>query len=137
VDSAWSGVFALSGTIIGGGISFVMAWFTLNRTARITASSKLRSAFLPELVAMRFDRNQQNFDADKLLREAFPRHAQAVEEYRFYVRARDRDAFEKSWREYYEVGGSVRFFDYMPFNSNTDPLGCFEKRVAAILRFAR
>jgi len=135
MGSILSGVFALSGTIIGGGIGFVTARFTTNRVARISAASKLRAAFVPELVAMKFDRNQQGFDADRLLRAAFPGHAQAVEEYRFYVRPKDRDNYEKAWREYYEVGGSVRFFDYMPFDSNSDPLGCFEARVKAILRF--
>jgi hypothetical protein len=34
---------------------------------------------------------------------------------------------------YYEVGGSVPFFDYM---MGDDPYGCFETRVNAILRFA-
>jgi hypothetical protein len=67
------------------------------------------------------------------LRSAFPRHAQAVEEYRFYVRPTHCDAYEAAWRAYYEVGGSVRFFDYM---MGDDPSGVFESRVRAILRFA-
>jgi hypothetical protein len=127
-------VAAIVGAIIGGGIAFLTARFTINRTARAAAASKLRAAFIPELVAMKFDRNQEKFDADRLLRAAFPRHAQAVEEYRFYVRAKDRDAYEKAWREYYEVGGSIRFFDYM---MGDDPYGVFETRVNAILRFAK
>ena len=102
-------VAAIVGAIIGGGIAFLTARFTIDRTARAAAASKLRAAFIPELVAMKFDRNQEKFVADGLLRAAFPRHAQAVEEYRFYVRAKDRDAYERAWREYYEVGGSIRF----------------------------
>lgn len=133
-----SGLFALGGAIVGSGVGFLTARFTITRTARIAAASKLRAAFIPELVAMKFDRSRKDFDADKLLRAAFPRHAQAVEEYRFYVRARDQAAYQEAWRKYYEVvGGSVRFFDYMPFDSNADPLGCFEARVKAVLWFAK
>jgi hypothetical protein len=124
---------ALLGAITGGGIGFLTARFTTNRNARAAAAGKLRAAFVPELVAMRFDRGKEKFDADQLLREAFPRHAEAVEEFRFFVRPRDKDSYEQAWRKYYEVGGSVRFFDYM---MGDDPLGCFETRVAAILRFA-
>jgi len=82
---------------------------------------------------MKFDRNKEKFDADALLRVAFPRHAQAVEEYRFYIKPRDRKAYETAWREYYEVGGSVRFFDYI---MGDNPYESFESRVKAILRFA-
>lgn len=81
---------------------------------------------------MRFDRTQGKFDADRPLREAFPLHAQAVEEYRFFVKPKRQEAYEQAWRAYYEVGGSVRFFEYM---MGDDPLGCFENRVKAILQF--
>jgi hypothetical protein len=119
--------------VAGGGIGFFTARYTALRTARAAAASNLRAAFIPELVAMKFDRCSDKFDADRLLRSAFPRHAQAVEEYRFYVRPTHCDAYEAAWRAYYEVGGSVRFFDYM---MGDDPSGVFESRVRAILRFA-
>jgi len=124
---------ALLGAITGGGIGFLTARFTTNRNARAAAAGKLRAAFAPELVAMRFDRAKEKFDADRLLREAFPRHAEAVEEFRFFVKTGDKAAYEQAWRQYYEVGGSVRFFDYM---MGDDPLECFETRVRSILRFA-
>jgi hypothetical protein len=124
---------ALIGAMVGGGIGFLTARYTTSRTARAAAASKLRAAFIPELVAMKFDRNNDKFDANNLLRSAFPRHAQAIEEYRFFVKARDRTDYEAAWRAYYEVGGSVRFFDYI---MGDDPYGCFETRVNAILRFA-
>ena len=118
-------VSALVGAMVGGGIGFLTARFTTSRTARVAAASRLRAAFIPELVAMKFDRNSDKFDADKLLRSAFPRHAQAVEEYRFYIKSRDRTSYETAWRAYYDVGGSVQFFDYM---MGDDPYGCFETR---------
>jgi hypothetical protein len=62
----------------GGGIGFVTARYSTYRTARAAAASKLRAAFIPELVAMKFDRNKEKFGADRLIRAAFPRHAHAV-----------------------------------------------------------
>jgi hypothetical protein len=124
---------AMVGAMVGGGIGFLTARYTTSRTVRTAAASKLKAAFVPELVAMKFDRGSEKFDAGRMLRSAFPRHAQAVEEYRFYVKTRDRDAYETAWRAYHEVGGSVRFFGYM---MGDDPYGCFEARVKAILRFA-
>jgi hypothetical protein len=121
------------GAMTGGGIGFLTARYSTYRTARAAAASKLRAAFIPELVAMKFDRHDERFDVDKLLRAAFPRHAQAVEEYRFYIRPRNREAYEKVWREYYEVGGRVRFFDYMMGENQYER---FESRVKAILKFA-
>jgi hypothetical protein len=68
-----------------------------------------------------------------VLREAFPRHAAAVEEYRFFVRPNDQAAYDKAWRDYYEVGGSVRFFDYSSKGSGGS-FDQFEKRVQAIFK---
>jgi hypothetical protein len=48
-------------------------------------------------------------------------------------RQKNREAYERAWREYYEVGGNVRFFDYM---MGDNPYEYFESRVKAILRFA-
>ena len=126
-------VAAIVGAMTGGGIGFVTARYSTYRTAQAAAASKLRAAFIPELVAMKFDRNKEKFDPDRLLREAFPRHAQATEEYRFYVKPKHREAYERAWREYYEVWGGVRFFDYI---MGDNPYECFENRVKAILRFA-
>jgi len=54
----------------GGGIGLLTARYTGHRTARAGAASKLRAAFIPELVAMKFDRNDKSFDTDRLLRAA-------------------------------------------------------------------
>lgn len=59
---------ALTGAMVGGGIGFLTARYTTGRTAQVAVASRLRAAFIPELVAMKFDRNGDKFDPDKLLR---------------------------------------------------------------------
>src|SRR5580693_1127684 len=58
---------AILGAVAGGGIGFFTARYTALRTARAAAASNLRAAFIPELVAMKFDRGSDKFDADRLL----------------------------------------------------------------------
>lgn len=93
---------SLLGAITGGGIGFLTARFAINRNARAAAAAKLRAAFTPELIAMRFDRGKEKFDADRILRDAFLRHATAVEEFRTFVKPRNKLAYEQAWRQYYE-----------------------------------
>ena len=104
---------------------------------RQTAAGKLCAAFLPEMVQVSLARQNQsvNLKLEQILTEAFPRHAAAVEEFRFHVKKEAcAVAYEEAWKKYYDVGGSPRFFDYYMGTGGHD---LFEKRVAAILKFAR
>jgi hypothetical protein len=103
-------------------------------SARRQAGAALRAAFAKEIAAVRLAHGaDKSIKIEKVLTEAFPRHAAAIEEYRFFVKPENQAAYEKAWREYYEVGGSVRFFDYYMDGASYE---VFEKRVSAILHFA-
>src|SRR3989442_14222162 len=55
---------------------------------------------------------------EERLRTAFPRHRAAIVEFGFYLSANERENFEKAWRAYYEVGGSVSFLYYSTDEEN-------------------
>ncbi|MHB1220360.1 MAG: hypothetical protein ACYC1L_19415 [Alphaproteobacteria bacterium] len=103
-------VAALFGALVGGGISFFTARHMAHYSERRVAASKLRAAFTLERYEIKFAKDGSSIE--RLLQAAFPKHAQAVEEFRFFVKRKDQAAYEVAWRAYYEVGGSVRFFDY-------------------------
>ena len=71
---------------------------------------------------------------ETLLQASWPKHHAAVSEFAFQLPQEQRLAFEKAWREYYEVGGSIRFFDYY---MGEKPRERFQERVNAILRFTQ
>jgi hypothetical protein len=37
-------------------------------------------------------------------------HAAAIEQFGFYLPAKKKKEYYKAWREYYDAGGSLRFF---------------------------
>ncbi len=73
-------------------------------------------------------------DVEKLLQSSWPKHHAAVSEFAFQLPQEQRPSFEKVWREYYEVGGSIRFFDYY---MGDNPRQKFQERVNAILKFTQ
>jgi hypothetical protein len=116
--SDYAQLWTLVGTVLGGGIGYLSAKGIANHTARLQAGSKLRATFAPELTIARTTplehwhslerlldpkpKSGPKEALDELLLAAFQRHAIAVEEYRFYVPATARAAYEDAWRAYYE-----------------------------------
>jgi hypothetical protein len=73
---------------------------------------------------------------ESILREAWPRHCAAASEFMHHLPPDKRRAFGAVWRQYYEVGGSVRFYDYHMISSPADdPRKAFKERVGAVLKF--
>jgi hypothetical protein len=125
--------WGLIGTIIGALIGYFSAKrLTIFRT-KIDAGSKLRAAFAPEIAKMRLLANgNKKFDVDQLLESAFERHATAIEEFSIYVPNKKKEAYYKAWKDYYEIGGSIRFFNYHP---GDEAYKLFFERIHAILQF--
>ena len=131
------------GAIVGGVIGYTSAYFMSIRMARIKAGAKLRAAFAPEIAQMRLldngteiDASGQKIDCEKMLVSAFPRHAAAIEEFSSYLSGKQREKYYKAWREYYEVGGGIRFFNYyMGKQMGEEPYKLFFNRIEAILQF--
>ncbi len=106
----------LAGIALGGVIGFLSATLIATQNARLAAGSKLRAAFAPELAIMRATPSNVRIplkdilnepgrmppmDVTEILFAAFNRHAAAIEEYRFFIPARNRAAYEAAWQEYY------------------------------------
>lgn len=126
-------VVSLAGVGLGGLIGFLSANRMSKFTARREAGARLRATFAKEIALVRLAHGaDKSINVEAVLKEAFPRHAAAIEAYRFFVRPDDLPAFDKAWREYYEVGGSVRFFDYYMDGASFE---IFDRRVRAFLRF--
>jgi hypothetical protein len=109
-------IAGLLGGLIGSFITHRFASWRDKRKEFREAGRCLREAFAPELAVLHPTSGDADARAhtDKVLADAFPKHAAAVTEFGFYLSAKEREEFEEAWRKYYEVGGSVRFFDYMP-----------------------
>ena len=72
-----------------------------------------------------------------MLSNAFPKHAAAIEEYSPFVSTRKKDAYYKAWEDYYQVGGSVRFFDfYISDGKEKEQFDIFLQRTQEIFKFA-
>lgn len=131
-------LITLAGVALGGLIGYLSASRIAHLNARLAAGVKLRCAFALELASMRLARTDEFGVVDRLLSEAFPRHAAAIEEYRFVVRRKDKPAYQQTWEKYYTnggtTGGSVRWTDYY---MGEKPKELFEQRVQAILRFTQ
>jgi hypothetical protein len=69
----------------------------------------MRAAFAPELASMRLSRADKKINVEQLLTSAFSKHATAIKEFNFYVPKKDRPSYYEAWRNYYQVGGAVRF----------------------------
>lgn len=126
-------VVSLAGVGAGGLVGYLSARRISVLNARAQAGAALRAAFAHEIVKVRqAHRGDSSINIEEVLTQAFPRHAAAIEEYRFFVKPKDRDAYERAWREYYEFGGSIRFFDYYMENAKCE---LFENRIRAIFQF--
>lgn len=126
-------------TLINVALGGLVGYFSAARISRLNGRRaggvRLRATFAPELASMRLARTDKDLGGvEGLLREAFPRHAAAIEEYRFFVRPKDQAAYQQAWEEYYSIGGSVSFVDYY---MGEKPNELFEQRVQAILRFTQ
>jgi hypothetical protein len=127
-----SAIVSLVSVALGGFVGFVSAILISTRNDRLRAASQLRAAFAPQMAELRLA-GADGPMIEKLLGDAFMHHAAAIEEYRPYVKANARESYDEAWRNYYEVGNSVRFHDY----SVEGGRDIFYKRVGEILSYAK
>lgn len=107
------------------------------------AAKNLRSAFTPTLaqLALLRPRNvkvtvlkEHNFpDIDDFLFAGLPTQAIAIEEYRFAIAGNKKEAYQKTWSEYYDAAkGGIFLGDFL---GREDPIGYIENKIHAILQF--
>jgi len=132
------GGFTIVGVLIGALVTYLFSVKLANNNSKREAGRRLREAFVEELALLHPEHKQKDLDVEHILQEAFPKHSRAVTEYSYYLHNQDKQSFEEAWKKYYQVGGSVRFFDYYMSNDKiTNPKECFVQRVNAILEFTK
>ncbi len=129
-----AGGFTILGVLIGVLVTYYFALRLASINSRRDAGRRLREAFAPELAALHPISGKKDINVENLLQEALIRHQTAIIEFQDYLRGAEKIQFEKVWKEYYEVGGSPRFFDYY-MDDNGNPRQCFQDRVNSILKF--
>ena len=140
-------IAGLLGGLIGSFITHLFAsWRDKSKEFR-EAGRRLREAFAPELAALHPISGDKKARTDTLLTAAFPKHRVAILEFGLYLSGKERKAFAEAWRAYYEVGGSVRFDDYVPnvtvetrglngeWSTETGSYELLQERIDAILKF--
>jgi hypothetical protein len=128
-----AGAFTLLGVLIGALLSYRFGIRLAAHNARRAAGAHLRAAFAPELTALRVARMDKNSPIDEILVEALPKHAAAVEEYRFFVREKAHLTYQAAWQQYQDANkGGV----FVASFEESDPHGVIERKIQDVLRFA-
>jgi len=101
-----AGGFTIAGVLLGAFLTFHFAGRLAKASARRDAGRRLREAFAIELAAMDAVGGVKDKDIEHLLQSAFPKHRTAVTEFAFYLSPPEREALERAWRNYFEVGAA-------------------------------
>jgi hypothetical protein len=136
------GGFTILGALIGALVGYWLARLLANRYAIIAAKSKLRSAFsgaqaIITVARLHAEGDHRRPSVSDFVREAFVVHAAAIEEFRPFVCAKDREAYQKAWQEYCVLelplwdGGIFMAYD------GENPEFVIENKINDILLFAK
>lgn len=126
------GGFTIIGALIGALVTYQFSLKLMQRSMRLETGRRLVAAFSDELVALDPVNKKPNTDVEHLLQNQFSKHYAAVLKFSYYLRGKEKNAFLQAWQDYYEVGGSVRFYDYC---IGEKPYEVFRERVNNILKF--
>ena len=122
----------------------VFTLYVHRRNAKRIAATKLRAAFANALATIEVAARHDEMDPNRpkvsvVLRDAFVAHAAAVEEYRPFVSANSRRAYEQAWQQYRDLAydreelGAV----FLAGIANSDaPLTLIRSRIHVVLSFA-
>ena len=128
-------------------IAYFFASKLAKQNARREAGRHLREAFAPELAVLHPISGDKKAKTNVVLTDAFSRHREAIVKFSLYLSGKERKAFKEVWRAYYEVGGSVRFYDYIPnvtvetrgingeWSKETGSYELLQERIDAIFKF--
>lgn len=102
-------------------------------TERNNAITKFRSIFVNTLAKYHFLTEGGIYN---LLREELPAHAMAIEEFRFFVKSKDRDNYQKAWNNYCFPIGNYNYPTFEDYYIGNNYREIFYKRINEILKFA-
>jgi hypothetical protein len=129
-----TGLFTLAGVLLGAFVTYRFAAELAARNGKREAGRRLREAFSSEIALLHPATGSKNVNTIAVLQSAFLKHSAAISEFRFYLSGKKLRAFDEAWRQYYEIGGSVRFTDY---EIGENPRRLFLQRVESILQFTQ
>jgi hypothetical protein len=107
-------------------------------TARRVAGEKLRAAFTPEIakyyLLFREGEFKRRGAIGDLLKDALPKHAAAIEEYRPFVPRESQRAYQEAWENYHTPSKNIEIdMAFLPYEDDPE---FFEENIEAILKFA-
>ena len=130
----------LLGVFVGGFITYYFSVKLAAKQQRLISAANLRASFSYTISQMAIAQTDKNISIESLLVRTFPDLATAVETFRPFVHCKDRQAYQEAWENYYQVGRSVRFFDYYmkdPLEKESKPYEVFTQRIEAFLKYAK
>ncbi len=130
---------ALLGAITGATITYYCSLRKADIEARRVAGAKLRAAFAPEIAKYNLfsDNELSSFEgkmkANEMFKDALPKHAAAIEEYRCFICPEARMVYQQMWENYFRPPWAkcINFDDYLD-NGGRE---LFKKRIDAIFKF--
>ena len=134
-----SGAFTIVGALIGAIATYRFGIYLFIQQQRSVAAANFRAAFSYTISQMAIAQTDKNISIETLLVRTFPDLATAIETYRPFVPCKNRQAYQETWQNYYQVGGGIRFFDYYVDETGGDinaPYQLFKQRIEAIFNHA-
>lgn len=134
-----SGGFTIVGALIGAIATYRFSLHLSINQQRSIAAANFRATFSYTISQMTIAQTDKNISIEALLVRTFPDLATAVESYRPFVPCKDRQAYQEAWKNYHQVGGGIRFFDYYIHETGGDinaPYQLFKNRIEAIFNHA-
>lgn len=126
---------ALLGAFIGVIFTYWFALLINKAQTRSIAAANFRAAFSYTTSQIAIAQTDKSIAIEALLLHTFPDLATAIETYRPFVPCKNREAYQKAWENYYQVGGGIRFF-YYSNTEETEAYPLFKQRIEAILKHA-
>jgi len=128
---------ALLGVFVGSYCTYRFSLKAAETQARKIAGAKLWAAFAPEIAKYDLFRDSVMLtaggmdNADKLFKDALPKHAAAIEEYRWFIPSKNQPDYQKAWEDY---KNGVTSGDYWEGENRKN---IFKQKVEAIFKFIK
>jgi hypothetical protein len=132
-----AGGFTILGAILGSWLTFRFSLELSNINSIRLAGIRLRDAFSPELTKLQTSDALGITEIPDMLKFSFHKHQAAVNEFRFFLKGKQLDGFDKAWREYY-YDPNEETPKFIQYTDELDPDHEIAiKRIQAILEFTK
>jgi hypothetical protein len=131
------GCSGIVGTLLGILLSYLNVNRNINRQTLQNARSDFRAVFSNTLA--RYNLTDGTAMIEIMLKEEIPKQAAAIERFRHFIKTKDREAYQKTWEDYYRFDDSLsdRDLHFIEYSAYEDRKEVFKKRIETILKFAK